>query len=142
MNNTHIDFLAWRIVSSDLSIIYRDLCNEILALGGVISAAVVTMEGSILFSGHKEGMHPILSRHESEASVFKAAIRMGTRKEFLEKLGGINYAFAEYGRVNQYTIPLDKEVKTLLLVSEDRMQDNAPAGFGRITEVLRKYGLR
>lgn len=125
-----------------MSIIYRDLCNEILELAGIVSAAVVTMEGSILFSGHKEGTRPILSRYESEASVFKAAIRMGTRKEFLEKLGGINYAFAEYGKINQYTIPLDKEVKTLLLVAEDKMQSNAPSGFGRIIEILRKYGLR
>ena len=80
------------------------------------------MEGSILFSSYKEGIPPLLSMQDAEVSLFRAAIRMGTRKEFLDKLGGINYAFAEYGKINQYTIPLNKEVETLLLVSEDRPQ--------------------
>jgi hypothetical protein len=101
---------------------YRDLCNDILNLDGIRSAAVITMEGIILFSSYKEGIPPLLSMQDAEVSLFRAAIRMGTRKEFLDKLGGINYAFAEYGKINQYTIPLNKEVKTLLLVSEDRPQ--------------------
>jgi hypothetical protein len=98
------------------------LCNDILNLDGIRSAAVITMEGIILFSSYKEGIPPLLSMQDAEVSLFRAAIRMGTRKEFLDKLGGINYAFAEYGKINQYTIPLNKEVKTLLLVSEDRPQ--------------------
>jgi superfamily I DNA and/or RNA helicase len=124
---------------------YRDLCNDILNLDGIRFAAVITMEGSILFSGFKEGIHPLLSIQEAEASIFRAAIRMGTRKEFLDKLGGINYAFAEYGKINQYTIPLNKEVNTLLLVSEDKPQHensgdrNLPIGVERIMQVLMKH---
>ncbi len=125
---------------------YRDLCNDILDLDGIRSAAVITMEGIILFSSYKEGISPLLSVREDEASIFRAAIRMGTRKEFLDKLGGINYAFAEYGKINQYTIPLNKEVKTLLLVSEDRRQQhentgerNVPLGVEGIMQVLMKY---
>ncbi len=103
------------------------------------------MEGNILFSNHKEGIHPLLSIQDAEASIFRAAIRMGTRKEFLDKLGGINYAFTEYGKINQYTIPLNKEVKTLLLVSEDRPQHgntsgrNIALGVERIMQVLMKH---
>lgn len=128
---------------------YRDLCNDILNLDGIRSAAVITMEGSILFSSHKEGIPPLLSMQDAEVSLFRAAIRMGTRKEFLDKLGGINYAFAEYGKINQYTIPLNKEVKTLLLVSEDRPQqqqhdntddrNNIPLRVERIMQVLLKH---
>ncbi len=124
---------------------YRDLCNDILDLDGVRSAAVITMEGTILFSGHKEGIQPLLSVQDAEASIFRAAIRMGTRKEFLDKLGGINYAFAEYGKINQYTIPLNKEVETLLLVSEDKPQNkntenrNVLLGVERIMQVLIRY---
>jgi hypothetical protein len=124
---------------------YRDLCNDILNLDGIRFAAVITMEGSILFSAYKEGIHPLLSIQEAEASIFRAAIRMGTRKEFLDKLGGINYAFAEYGKINQYTIPLNKEVNTLLLVSEDKLQHentagrNVPLGVERIMQVLMKH---
>jgi hypothetical protein len=127
---------------------YRDLCNDILNLDGIRSATVITMEGSILFSDHKEGVQPLLSRQDKEASIFRAAIRMGTRKEFLDKLGGINYAFAEYGKINQYTIPLDKEVKTLLLVSEDKNNGTPQSGsivtpnIGRIMEILVKHGAR
>ncbi len=127
---------------------YRDLCNDILNLDGIRSAAVITMEGNILFSGHKEGIHPLLSIQEAEASIFRAAIRMGTRKEFLDKLGGINYAFAEYGKINQYTIPLNKEVNTLLLVSEDKPQyvntgdRNVRLSVERIMQVLMKHGER
>lgn len=127
---------------------YRDLCNDILNLDDIRSATVITMEGSILFSDYKEGVQPLLSRQDKEASIFRAAIRMGTRKEFLDKLGGINYAFAEYGKINQYTIPLDKEVKTLLLVSEDKNNGNSQSGsivtpnIGRIMEILVKYGAR
>jgi len=124
---------------------YRDLCNDILDLDGVRSAAVITMEGTILFSGHKEGIQPLLSVQDAEASIFRAAIRMGTRKEFLDKLGGINYAYAEYGKINQYTIPLNKEVETLLLVSEDKPQNkntenrNVLLGVERIMQVLIRY---
>ena len=124
---------------------YRDLCNDLLDLDGVRSAAVITMEGTILFSGHKEGIQPLLSVQDAEASIFRAAIRMGTRKEFLDKLGGINYAFAEYGKINQYTIPLNKEVETLLLVSEDKPQNkktedrNVLLGVERIMQVLIRY---
>ena len=124
---------------------YRDLCNDILDLDGVRSAAVITMEGTILFSGHKEGVQPLLSVQDAESSIFRAAIRMGTRKEFLDKLGGINYAFAEYGKINQYTIPLNKEVETLLLVSEDKPQNkntedcNVLLGVERIMQVLIRY---
>lgn len=124
---------------------YRDLCNDILNLDGIRFAAVITMEGGILFSGFKEGIHPLLSIQEAEASIFRAAIRMGTRKEFLDKLGGINYAFAEYGKINQYTIPLNKEVNTLLLVSEDKPQHensgdrNVSLGVERIMQVLMKH---
>ncbi len=125
------------------------MCNDILNLDGIRSAAVITMEGSILFSSHKEGIPPLLSMQDAEVSLFRAAIRMGTRKEFLDKLGGINYAFAEYGKINQYTIPLNKEVKTLLLVSEDRPQqqhhentedrNNIPLCIERIMQVLMKH---
>ncbi len=124
---------------------YRDLCNDILSLDGIRSAAVITMEGSILFSSFKEGIHPLLSIQEAESSIFRAAIRMGTRKEFLDKLGGINYAFAEYGKINQYTIPLNKEVKTLLLVSEDKPPHesagdrDAALSVKRIMQVLLKH---
>ena len=124
---------------------YRDLCNDILDLDGVRSAAVITMEGIILFSGHKDGIQPLLSVQDAEASIFRAAIRMGTRKEFLDKLGGISYAFAEYGKINQYTIPLNKEVETLLLVSEDKPQNkntedrNVLLGVERIMQVLIRY---
>jgi hypothetical protein len=128
-----------------LRLSYRDLCNDILGLDGIRSAAVITMEGIILFSGCKEGIHPLLSVQDAEASIFRAAIRMGTRKEFLDKLGGINYAFAEYGKINQYTIPLSREVETLLLVSEDKPQHentgdhNVPLGVARIMQVLMKH---
>jgi hypothetical protein len=126
-----------------LPLAYKDLCDEILQLGGVLSAAVITMEGNILFSNHKSGIESILSVRESEAAVFKAAIRMGTRKEFLDKLGGINYAFAEYGKINQYTIPLDKEVSILLLVAEQKQNNGAGSpGFGNIMQILKKFGLR
>lgn len=124
---------------------YRDLCNDILDLDGVRSAAVITMEGTILFSGHKEGVQPLLSVQDAEASIFRAAIRMGTRKEFLDKLGGINYVFAEYGKINQYTVPLNKEVETLLLASEDKAQNksdedrNVLLGVERIMQVLIRY---
>lgn len=131
---------------------YRDMCNEILNLDGVVSATVLTMEGSMLYSDHKKDIEPLLSRNEAEASIFRAAIRMGTRKEFLDKLGGINYAFAEYGKINQYTIPLDKEVKTLLLVSESRSNGHSSIAatnnsimmpnVARIMEILMKYGMR
>ena len=124
---------------------YRDLCDDIVNLDGIRSAAVITMEGTILSSSYKEGTGPLLSVQEAEASIFRAAIRMGTRKEFLDKLGGINYAFAEYGKINQYTIPLNKEVNTLLLVSEDKPQHknsgdrNVPLGVERIMQVLMKH---
>lgn len=130
------------------------MCNELLELEGIRSAFVISMKGSILFSSYKDEIQPLLSRQEYEAFLFKAAIRMGTRKEFLEKLGGINYAFAEYGKINQYTIPLDKEVKTLLLISEDKLSQNSDDGrhhnnnntssssIDRIMKILRKYGMR
>lgn len=115
---------------------------------------MITMEGNVLFSNQKAGVQPFLSVQDAEASVFRAAIRMGTRKEFLPQLGGINYAFADYGKVRQYTIPLDKEVKVLLVLSEDKnyrrsqrsVADGSPSNtlsvIDQIFGILTRYGLR
>ena len=101
---------------------YRDLCNELLNVDRIVSATVLTMEGSILYSDYKKSSSAI-SRQDNETFILRAAIRMGTRKEFLEKLGGIKYSFTSYGKMNQYTIPLDAEVKTLLFVAEEAESD-------------------
>lgn len=134
---------------------YRELCTEILNLEPIRSATVITMDGSILFSEHKKDIQSLLSLQDAEASVFRAAIRMGTRKEFLPQLGGINFALADYGKIKQYTIPLDQEVKVLLVVSETKnAPDNTlqhsiaddppdmPSTLKQIIGILVKYGLR
>lgn len=130
---------------------YRELCKDLLSLDSVLSATVLRMDGAILYSDHKGQFEPLLSRSDAEAAVFRAAIRMGTRKEFMDKLGGIKYAFTAYGKVNQYTIPLDSEVKTLLFISEGisnhhsgnlEGQLDASPGILRIFDILKKHGIR
>lgn len=131
---------------------FRDLCEDLLSLEGILSATVLRMDGIILYSSHKKHFEPLLSRSDSEAAAFRAAIRMGTRKEYMDRLGGINYAFTSYGRVNQYSIPLDREVKTLLFISElndgqesDRRTQGVPDARSTIRGifvVLDKHGIR
>lgn len=133
-----------------MSSIYRELCSDILALDGVVSTTILSMDGNVLYSEHKAGIEPLLSKQDAEASIFRAAIRMGTRKEFLDKLGGINYALTDYGKLVQYTIPLDREVKTLLLVSEGKV-DGVPnhlnghskmPDISRIVQILKRHDTR
>jgi hypothetical protein len=97
---------------------YRDLCSQILDIDSIVFAGVITMDGSVLFSGYKKDGNLKLSADDALKSMFKAAIQMGTRMELLDNFGGIKYACAEYGTISEYTIPLDR-TETLLCVFKD-----------------------
>ncbi len=97
---------------------YRDLCSQILDIDGIVFAGVITMDGSVLFSGYKKDTNLKLSADDALKSMFKAAIQMGTRMELLDNFGWIKYACAEYGTISEYTIPLDR-TETLLCVFKD-----------------------
>ena len=95
------------------------MCEEILVMKDIRFTGVVSMKGKIIFASHKWKMAPHLSTGETESFLIKAAIRMGTREEFLDKLGGIEYSFTQYGIIKQFTIPLKPDNHMLLLVSAD-----------------------
>lgn len=122
---------------------YRDLCNEILQLDSVSFVGVITMDGKILFSDYKKSK-PLYKKSEAESVLMKAAIRMGSRKEFLERLGGVNYSLTEYSLAKQFTIPLEKDIRTLLFVSEYNGSNgsNDKITIDSIMEILMKHGLR
>jgi hypothetical protein len=97
---------------------YRDLCSQILDIDSIVFAGVITMDGSVLFSGYKKDANLKLSADDALESMFKAAIQMGTRMELLDNFGGIKYACAEYVTISEYTIPLDR-TETMLYVFKD-----------------------
>lgn len=121
---------------------YRDLCRELLGLSQIRLVGVIDSTGKILFSSNKPLISPDLSTSEAEDLLFRAAVRMGTRKEFLEKFGGIEYSFTEYGHVRQYSIPLDRDVKTILFIQVEKFDgsgDPLHSTIGKILDILKQY---
>ncbi|AIC14827.1 hypothetical protein NVIE_006230 [Nitrososphaera viennensis EN76] len=104
---------------------------------------VVDSRGKILFSDYGHSGSPALSRPEAEDLLFRAAVRMGTRKEFAEKFGGIVYSLTEYGSIVQYSIPLDRDAKAFLFVQTAKMDGPAHTRYmtiDKIRDVLKKHG--
>lgn len=122
---------------------YRDLCEELLQLDHIHMVGVVDSMGKILFSDYRHSSIPALSRQEAEDLLFRAAVRMGTRKEFAGKFGGIQYSITEYGSIVQYSIPLDIDAKAILFVQAGKADGSIYTRYqavDKIRDVLKKRG--
>ncbi|MFQ5941716.1 MAG: hypothetical protein ACE5KA_08480 [Nitrososphaerales archaeon] len=95
-----------------------DFCHGILKLDKTVRfAAVADRYGKIIAEEYREGSSHLLSKEEEGLSVLQGAIRMGSRKPMMPKLGRLLYTFSVYEKVKRATIPLSNQ--TVLMVSFD-----------------------
>lgn len=97
----------------------QDLCQRIVRLDKSIRFAGVSDRfGKIVAEVYRKGSAPLLSKEEQALSILQAAIRMGTRKTMIPKLGKLSYTFSVYDKVKRATIPMSNQL--VLMVSFDR----------------------
>lgn len=73
--------------------------------------------GKIIAEEYRKGSVPLLSKEEMAMSVLQGAIRMGSRKTMIPKLGKLIYTVSYYEKVKRATMMLSNN--NVLMVSFD-----------------------
>jgi hypothetical protein len=87
-------------------------------------ATIFDMNGTVLFSAHREGVQNLLSTEESQKSLQLAINAWKSRNEVSNKIGKGKYALVEYEKLKRITMPLDSE--HILYITTDVEADHAP----------------
>ena len=87
-------------------------------------ATIFDMNGTVLFSAHREGVQNLLSPEESKRSLQLAINAWKSRNEVSDKIGKGKYALVEYEKLKRITMPLDAD--HILYITTDVEADHAP----------------
>lgn len=87
------------------------------------------------------GVKVLLTRHEIEANVINAVLRMKTREDYEQKLGKTIYTFALYEKVKRASIALNKGDYSLLMVSFEVAADHESIILHKILPRLKEHTL-
>jgi hypothetical protein len=87
-------------------------------------ATICGMNGTILFSAHREGVQNLLSSEESQKSLQLAINAWKSRNEVSAKIGMGKYALVEYKKLKRITMPLDLD--HILYITTELEADPAP----------------
>jgi hypothetical protein len=79
----------------------------------------------------------LLSKDEESLSIIQGAIRMGSRKTMLPKLGRLLYTFSVYEKVKRATIPLGGNY--ILMVSFDIGSEHDSIISKKILPLVKEY---
>ena len=95
---------------------FENLLKRIMDSDVNIRHSIITdIDGSILSTGHREGIVNFLSQEETEASLKRAAVAWKGRKQLRPKIGNGLYAVAAFEKITRITFPLGDE--NLIFVS-------------------------
>jgi hypothetical protein len=87
-------------------------------------ATICDMNGTVLSSAHRKGVHNLLSADESKKSLQWAVNAWKSRNEISSKLGIGKYALVVYKKIKRITMPLDSD--HILYITTDLEADHAP----------------
>jgi hypothetical protein len=95
-------------------------------------ATVSSMNGKIIYTGHRKGVKNLLTPKESRTSLRQAVTIWRMRNKLASKIGRGKYVLAEYGRIKRITVPIGK--KYLLYVTTGPTANHAKI-IGRIRKL-------
>jgi hypothetical protein len=72
-------------------------------------ATIANKDGTIEYTGHREGVTNILTSDESKKSLQRAIDSWNARNDLSAKIGEGKYVLAEYAKIKRITIPMGKE---------------------------------
>ena len=97
---------------------YDKFCAETLNLNSQIRfAAILNNKGEKVAGGTRENISSMLSPEEVQMSMYYASRRWDSRGKLSHRIGTAKYSVTAYEKVNQITIPIDKN--NLLLLSTE-----------------------
>ena len=103
---------------SDMTKLYNEKCNKLLAESEIRFAGIVDKDGQLIVGGFKEGLTP----HEGDETRLQSFLdfvsKASIRKEFDESLGPINYLAARRDKAVLVSFPFPI-TKILLLISAE-----------------------
>ena len=103
---------------SDMTKLYDEKCNKLLAESEIRFAGIVDKNGQLIVGGFKEGLTP----HEGDETRLQSFLdfvsKASIRKEFDESLGPINYLAARRDKAVLVSFPFPI-TKILLLISAE-----------------------
>lgn len=108
---------------------FENLLKRIMDSDINIRHSIVTdIEGSILSTGHREGIRNFLSQEETEASLKRAAVAWKGRKQLRPKIGNGLYAVAAFEKITRITFPLGDENLIFVSLGSDAVRTDLHAG--------------
>jgi hypothetical protein len=118
--------------------VQNDLCQRILELDKTIRFVGLSDRfGKTVSAEYRKGSTPLLSKDEESLSIIQGAIRMGSRKTMLPKLGRLLYTFSVYEKVKRATIPLGGNY--ILMVSFDIGSEHDSIISKKILPLVKEY---
>jgi len=72
-------------------------------------ATIFDINGTILFSAHRDGVTNLLSPEENKKALDQAIDAWKSRNEYANKIGKGKYVLAVYEKIKRITMPLDDE---------------------------------
>ena len=125
-----------------MSLDLNSICSQVVSLDrSVRFAGIVNKMGKVVAHKFREGVIPVLSFQELEASAMGSVLRMKTREDSESKLGKAIYTFTLYEKVKRASIPIQWGDCVLAIVSFENEAEHERIILTRILPLLRKEGL-
>jgi len=118
----------------------NEFCKQIIALDKLIRfVGVADKFGKIIAEEYRKGSVPLLSKEEEAMSILQGAIRMGSRKTMIPKLGRLIYTVSYYEKVKRTTIMLNNH--NVLMVSFEPEANHDSIIINKILPLVKNEGL-
>jgi len=102
---------------------FSTLCKEIMNLDPLIRfGAILDKSGERVAGGYRNNVSSKLSPNEIRMSLSYAGKRDQIRKNFVHRIGKVEYSMTIYEKINQFTIPLNEDC--LLMISTEKSIDH------------------
>lgn len=103
---------------------YKELYQSILKIDRKIRfATIFDVDGTIKYSGHRDGVSNLLTPMESKKSIQQAISAWKNRNEYADKIGKGKYVLAAYEKIKRITVPLDDEHLIYITTEADADHD-------------------
>ena len=102
---------------------FDTLCKEIMNLDPHIRFGVILNNtGERIAGGYRKNVSSKLSPNEIHMSLSYAGKRDQTRKNFVHRIGNVEYSMTIYEKIKQFTIPVSEDC--LLMLSTEKSIDH------------------
>ncbi len=117
---------------------YKALYGKVMRISPKIRfATICSMNGKIMYSGHRKGVKNLLNPKESRMSLRQAVKIWKMRNKLAPKIGRGKYVLAEYARIKRITVPLGKKYLLYVSTAPSANHANIIKGIRKLTARVR-----